>query len=229
VETEVRDRRATWGTFEWPDFEELFEARLALEDFSDATMLDLGTGEGRLALHLAARAGRVVGIDTDEESLAAARERARELGISNATFLPADADTANYRLLVRSPIDYVVANHFMSDAAVRNSAEALRPTGRLLFACHYRDHWIESGRVGHFSYTEEAMHDLLVRSGLSPLFLGVERLVVAYQDMRELEEAHPELAAKFRADGRWDALAGKYGAGAVQLTWATLVGVAAKP
>src|SRR5437867_6354683 len=115
VETEIREHRANWGTFEWPDFEAMFEERLAAEDFSDATVLDLGTGEGRLALALAPLAKLVVGLDVDEQALAVARERARELGVSNATFVPADADTANYRLLVRSPIDYVVANHFMSE------------------------------------------------------------------------------------------------------------------
>ena len=76
MESELRESRATWGTFEWSDFEDMFIERLAREDFSDRTVLDLGTGTGRLALYLAPRAGRVVGIDTDEGVLAAARDRA---------------------------------------------------------------------------------------------------------------------------------------------------------
>jgi len=226
VETETRVRRATSGAFEWPEFEAMFEERLAAEDFSDATVLDLGTGEGRLALALAPLAGRVVGLDADQESLAAARDRARELGISNVTFVPADADAANYRLLTRSRIDYVVANHFMSEAVIGATAKALRPGGRFLFACHHRDQWIESGRVGRFSFTEDAMRDLLTRAGLTVIFLGVETFTVSYAGLAEIEEAHPELAAKFRADGRWATLTERFGDGPAELTWSTLVGVA---
>src|SRR3989442_5815611 len=226
METEVRERRATWGAFERSDFEEMFLERLAAEDFSDATVLDLGTGTGRLALYLAPKAGRVVGIDTDEEGLAAARERARELGISNVTFVPTDADSANYRLLTRSPIDYVVANHFLSEGAIQATSKGLRPGGRFLFACHHRDHWIESGRAGRFSFGEDAMRDLLTAAKFSVLFLGVETLMVSYGDLAQMAEAHPELAAKFRADARWDVLVARFGGGPAQLTWATLVGVA---
>ena len=228
METELRESRAAWGTFEWSDFEPMFVERLAREDFTDATVLDLGTGKGRLALYLAPRAGRVVGIDTDGDALAAARDQARSLRISNATFVPADADSANYRLLVRSPIDCVVANHFMSDGAIRATANALRNRGRFLFACHHRDQWIESGRVGRFSFGEDRMRELLAGAGLSVEFLGIERRIIAYASMEGLAQAHPELETKFRGDGRWEALEDRFGGGNVQLTWSTLVGVAAK-
>lgn len=229
MEAEVRESRATWGTFVWPDFEEMFLERLDREDLTDVTVLDLGTGTGRLALHLARRAGRVVGIDTDEDALVAARSRARELRISNATFVAADADTANYRLVVRSPLAYVVANHFMSEGAIRATSLALRHHGRFLFACHHSDHWIESGRVGRFSFGEDRMRGLLTAAGFNPEFLGIDRRIVTYGSLNVLESAHPELAAKFRRDDRWDALSERFGDGPGDLTWSTLVGVAAKP
>jgi len=229
VETEVRESRATWGTFEWSDFEAMFLERLDREDFTGRTVLDLGTGTGRLALHLAPRAGRVVGIDTDEDALAAARDHARTLGISNTTFVPADADSANYRLLVRSPLDYVVANHFMSEGAIRATAVGLRPRGRFLFACHHRDQWIESGRVGRFSFAEDHMRQVLRAAGLSLEFLGIERRVIGYANLDELAAVHQGLGTKFRADGRWAALAERFGGGPIHLTWSTLVGVAPKP
>ena len=228
METEVRERRLIHGTFEWPDFEEMFAERLAAEDFSDATVLDLGTGKGRLALRLAPRAKIVVGIDIDETALAAARDRARALGISNVNFLPADAETANYRLLVRSPLDYVVANYFMSEPAIHTTAKGLRPGGKLLFACHHTDQWIESGRVGRFSFGEAQMRAVLAANGMAVEFLGVERVVVAYAGLAELAAAHPDLREKFGGDGRWGELARRFGGGPVQLTWATLVGVASK-
>ena len=226
METEVRERRGKWGAIEWPEFPAMFEERLAAEDFTNATVLDLGTGEGRLALHLAPRTGRVVGIDTDEQALAAAHARARELRISNVTFLAADADIANYRLLVRSPIDVVVASYYMSEAAISNTANYLRPGGRFVFACHHPDNWRERGRGGRFAFSEAQMRDLLATNGFAVDFLGVDRVVVEYTGLAQLAEAHPMLQRRWEARGRLAAFAATVGDRPFQLTWATLVGVA---
>lgn len=48
-------------------------------------LADLGAGNGRVALHLAARGHRVVAIDSDEDLLAALRERARARGLTVET------------------------------------------------------------------------------------------------------------------------------------------------
>jgi len=226
VEPEVRERSGAWGTIPWPEFPAMFEERLAAEDFAGRTVLDVGTGEGRLALHLAPRAKIVVGIDRDEEALAAAREAARAAGIANATFLAADADTANYRLLVRSPIDHVVASYFMSEACVRNTAKALRPGGRFLFACHHTDNWRETGQVGRFAFPPERMEAVLTANGFSVEFLGVDRTIIAYEGLDQLAEAHPMLRKRWGASGRWTDFAAKVGSRPFELTWATLVGVA---
>lgn len=228
MQVEVREQRARYGGFEWPDLEPMFAERLAAEDLTDATVLDLGTGQGRLALLLAPRAKIVVGIDTDEEALAAARGHARGFGIANATFVPGDADTANYRQIVRSPIDYVVASHFLSAAAIHATAKALRPRGRFLFVGHHADQWIETGRVGRFSFGEAAMNDLLTAAGFEVEFLGLEKTIVSYDSLAALAAAHPELREKFREDGRWAALEAHFGGGSAELTWAALVGVAGK-
>jgi SAM-dependent methyltransferase len=228
VETEVRERRGRWGEIEWPEFPAMFEERLAAEDFTDATVLDLGTGEGRLALHLAPRAGRVVGIDEDEDALTVARDQARAKGISNATFMPADADTVNYRLLVRSPIDYVVASYYMSEAAIRGTANALRPGGKFLFACHHTDNWRETGRAGRFAFSEARMRELLAANGFGVTFLGLDRVVVEYTGLAQLAEAHPMLRRRWEARGRWGAFAATVGDRPFQLTWASLVGTASR-
>ena len=49
-------------------------------------VLDLGCGDGRLALGVAPVARTVDGLDPDEEGIAAARKRARRTGIRNARF-----------------------------------------------------------------------------------------------------------------------------------------------
>ncbi|HXG53042.1 MAG TPA: 23S rRNA (uracil(1939)-C(5))-methyltransferase RlmD [candidate division Zixibacteria bacterium] len=55
------------------------------------TVADLYCGAGPIALLLAARARRVVGIDDSEPSIAAARQNARRNGISNCRFFFGDA------------------------------------------------------------------------------------------------------------------------------------------
>lgn len=49
-------------------------------------VLDLGCGDGRLALGAAPYASDVVGLDPDAEGIAIARSRAREAGLANARF-----------------------------------------------------------------------------------------------------------------------------------------------
>src|SRR6267378_1384701 len=52
-----------------PAISPAFLTLLADEDLTGRTVLDVGTGRGRLALALAPRSGRVVGIDRDEVAL----------------------------------------------------------------------------------------------------------------------------------------------------------------
>jgi SAM-dependent methyltransferase len=225
----VREARGRYGAFVWPDLESLFTERLAAEDFTGATVLDLGTGSGRVALLVAPQAKRVVGIDTDEAALEVARARARERGAANATFVAADADEADYRLLVPGELDFVLASHFMSQAAIASAANALRAGGKFIFVCHHRDNWIESGRVGRFSFDGPQMRSLLEAADLRVESLGVDRTVVTYDDLGALAAAHPYVREKFERDARWSALHARFGDGPVRLTWAALVGTAVKP
>src|SRR5438094_8259287 len=49
-------------------------------------VLDLGCGDGRLALGVAPYARSVVGIDPDAELIVSARSRAKQLGLENTRF-----------------------------------------------------------------------------------------------------------------------------------------------
>src|SRR6266446_4761790 len=69
----------------------VFLKLLADEPLEGRTVLDVGTGRGRLALTLAPRCGRVVGIDRDETALADAR---RAAAVGQRGLVAVDADDA---------------------------------------------------------------------------------------------------------------------------------------
>ena len=59
-------------------------------------VLDLGCGDGRLALGVAALATKVDGIDPDPEAIAAARRNARKAGVRNVRFAAGAAQRLPY-------------------------------------------------------------------------------------------------------------------------------------
>lgn len=78
------------------------EAELAaygiLKQLRDANVLDIGTGDGRLAFGVAAAgARRAVGVDPDPVALRAARRTARGLGAANVSFRLAAAQDLPFR------------------------------------------------------------------------------------------------------------------------------------
>lgn len=110
-------------------------------------VLELGCGTGRVALHLARRGHRVIGLDRDPELLAALRERAagfRPSGVGQeprALVEPLLADARDFEL--ESPVSLVLAPthllQLLADPAERAEslrciAAALRPGGILAAA-----------------------------------------------------------------------------------------------
>jgi len=97
-------------------------------------VLDLGCGTGHSTLALAARAGRVVGLDLTDAMLAEARSLARERGIANASFERGDAEDLPY---ADASFDVVTsrvsAHHYARPRrAVQEAARVLRPGGLLV-------------------------------------------------------------------------------------------------
>ena len=64
----------------------------------EQTLLDLYCGTGTIGLSMAARAGRVIGVETVPQAVEDARRNAERNGIANARFLCADAGEAAVRL-----------------------------------------------------------------------------------------------------------------------------------
>src|SRR6266704_3631050 len=100
----------------------VFLKLLADEPLEGRTVLDVGTGRGRLALTLAPRCGRVVGIDRDETALADARRAAAVAGLTNVEFVAVDAEAGEYAAF--EP-DAVVAHLCMSSAIAERAGFAI--------------------------------------------------------------------------------------------------------
>jgi len=104
------------------------------------SVLDVGCGSGATVLaaaRCAGAGGRVLAVDISEPLLALARERVRLAGLANVEFLLADAQS---EALPASSFDLICSRlgvMFFEDPveAFRNLRAALRPGGRLCFAC----------------------------------------------------------------------------------------------
>ena len=101
---------------------------------------DVGCGNGALTLDAARRVGpngRALGIDISTPMLDLARRRAKEAGVGNVEFIEADAQVQPFG---GGSTDAIVSRFgvmFFDDpeAAFANFASALRPRGRITFAC----------------------------------------------------------------------------------------------
>jgi ubiquinone/menaquinone biosynthesis C-methylase UbiE len=178
----------------------VFWSLLTGERLADKTVLDVGTGQGRIALALAPLCRRAVGIDRDAPSIEEARRRAATLGLGNATFDVADADTIEYEPFQS---DVVTAHRYMSAEMVERAGRALPAGGVLAVAAFHVDQWRETGRVSRFAYDEDKMRTLLARCGFAVAHLEVEREERRFGSVEEALAAVVGLEDRWKSDGRW--------------------------
>lgn len=128
---------------------EMLLARLGLR--GGESVLEIGCGTGPTTLPLAAAvgaAGRVVAVDISAPMLEVARRRANEQGLGNATFVLADAQAFGFEPAAFDLATSRMGVMFFPDpvAAFANIRGALKPGGRLLFACwaplEENRHWL---------------------------------------------------------------------------------------
>lgn len=179
-----------------PEFLDL----LAAERLGRATILDVGTGRGRVALALAPRCRRVVGIDRDPAAIEEARRRADAAGLTNTEFVVADAENVEY---AGFRPDLITAHLCMSDAIVERASRALAPGRAFAFVAFHAEQWRETGRRSRFAYDEAQARRLLERTGFAVEHLEVEREVRTFASVEEALAAVIGLEERWRQDGRW--------------------------
>lgn len=173
---------------------------LADESFEARTVLDVGTGGGRLALLLARRSAHVVGLDRDEVALSEARAAAAAAGLSNVEFVTVDAETSEYTAFAP---DAVVAHLCMSTAIAERAGRALQRGAPFAFVAFHADQWRETGRRSRFAWTEDEARDGLHAAGFVVEHLSVERDVREFGSVEEALASAIGLQERWRADGRW--------------------------
>ena len=104
---------------------------------ADARLLDLGCGDGRIAIGLAEHGGEVVGVDLDADELETARSYAGELRVANIEFRIGDATALD---LPDASFDACTCHSLLEAvpdplAVVGEAMRVLRPGGVLGVAC----------------------------------------------------------------------------------------------
>lgn len=179
-----------------PTFVRLLES----EPLAELSVLDVGTGAGRLALALAPRCRAVVGVDREARRVEEARKAAAAAGIKNVRFVVGDVEVEEY-----APFkpDMVVAHLCMSDAIAERAGRVLAPGRVFAFVAIHADQWKETGRVSRFAFGEVGAKRLLKRCGFTLEHLEVEREVVPFETVEQGLAAAVALQEKWKQDGRW--------------------------
>ena len=153
--------------------EETVEAAIrdAIGEQPYRSLLDVGTGTGRMLEMLAPASDRALGVDQSPPMLGMARARLERAGLRHAQLRQGDI----YALPVeRNAFDLVVLHqvlHYLDDPsrALREAARTLRPGGRLLVV-DFAPHTEESLRVGHahrrLGFSREEICGIMSDAGL---------------------------------------------------------------
>jgi SAM-dependent methyltransferase len=170
------------------------------EPLGDLSVLDVGTGTGRVALALAPLSRRVVGVDRAPESIAEATRTASRARLDNVEFVVGDVEAAEYDGW--GP-DFITAHLCMSDAIIARAGRALSPGRAFAFAAFHADQWRETGRPSRFAYDEDRARRALTEAGFRVEHLEVEREVKTFGSIEEALAAVIGLGERWKVDGRW--------------------------
>jgi ubiquinone/menaquinone biosynthesis C-methylase UbiE len=148
--------------------------RLALADKPFRSLLDLGTGTGRMLELFGREIERGLGLDLSLDMLLLARDRLERAGLKNCSVRQGDI----YDLpLADDSFDVVILHqvlHFLDDGAraIKEAARVLRPGGRLLvvdFAPHEMEFLREQHAHRRLGFAAETVTQWMTASGLEPV------------------------------------------------------------
>jgi ubiquinone/menaquinone biosynthesis C-methylase UbiE len=152
--------------------EEAIRAALAGHPFR--SLLDLGTGTGRMLELFGREIERGLGLDLSLDMLLLARDRLERAGLKHCSVRQGDI----YDLpIANDSFDVVILHqvlHFLDDGAraIREAARVLRPGGRLLvvdFAPHELEFLREQHAHRRLGFPPETVTQWMTTSGLEPL------------------------------------------------------------
>jgi ubiquinone/menaquinone biosynthesis C-methylase UbiE/DNA-binding transcriptional ArsR family regulator len=167
---------------EWDRIRKLHVPEAAVEDAIRAalagkpfrSLLDLGTGTGRMLEMFGLDIERGLGLDLSLDMLAIARDRLERAGLKNCSVRQGDL----YDLpLANSTFDAVFLHqvlHFLDDGAraIKEAARVLRPGGRLLvvdFAPHEQEFLREQFAHRRLGFARETVTQWMTACGLEPV------------------------------------------------------------
>jgi ubiquinone/menaquinone biosynthesis C-methylase UbiE len=148
--------------------------RTALADKPFRSLLDLGTGTGRMLELFGPEIERGLGLDLSLDMLLLARDRLERAGLKNCSVRQGDI----YDLpLANDSFDVVILHqvlHFLDDGAraIHEAARVLRPGGRLLvidFAPHEQEFLREQFAHRRLGFSPETVTQWITASGLEPV------------------------------------------------------------
>jgi ArsR family transcriptional regulator len=135
------------------------------------SLLDLGTGTGRMLQLLASRAARAVGLDASHAMLSVARANLEKAGLHRAELRQGDVYAPPF---ARNTFDLVVVHqvlHYLDDPAraLREAAKLLAPGGRILvvdFAPHGLEFLREAQAHRRLGFSREQVAAWLAEAGI---------------------------------------------------------------
>ncbi|HEV2044780.1 MAG TPA: metalloregulator ArsR/SmtB family transcription factor, partial [Sphingomicrobium sp.] len=143
----------------------------ALADRPLGTLIDIGTGTGRMIELLGPTAAQALGIDRSSEMLRLARVKLDKAGIADASLrqadmygLPLESGSAD-SVIIHQVLHYALA----PAAAIAEAARVLRPGGRLLvvdFAAHDREDLRIADAHLRLGFSDEAIAGWFAAAGL---------------------------------------------------------------
>jgi len=136
------------------------------------TILDLGTGTGRMLELFAAKGGQLWGVDQSRDMLAIARANIERAGLKHVQIRHADIYALPFADATADLISIHQVLHFLDDPqrALLEARRVLKPGGQMLIV-DFAPHEVEDLRSAHahrrLGVSAEQMSGILARSGLT--------------------------------------------------------------